>query len=182
MKIANTLLGLCILLLIPVSPIQAEILIGFAGPMTGPRAWSGQQFQRGAEQAVSDINRVGGVLGQRLKLIVGDDASDARQAQEGLLMAVAIEDADDTDGEIGRRNHGADKAAAGIAANPGTADMNVVGPVWKCPIPAYGPGDSSLDHTPDEHIEIEELETSIRILERALHALTEAGDPIRTTE
>jgi LysW-gamma-L-lysine carboxypeptidase len=32
----------------------------------------------------------------------------------------------------------------------GTSDMNVVGPVWKCPIVAYGPGDSSLDHTPDE--------------------------------
>jgi len=32
----------------------------------------------------------------------------------------------------------------------GTSDMNVVGPVWHCPILAYGPGDSSLDHTPDE--------------------------------
>ena len=35
----------------------------------------------------------------------------------------------------------------------GTADMNVVGPAWRCQMAAYGPGDSSLDHTPDEHIE-----------------------------
>ncbi len=36
----------------------------------------------------------------------------------------------------------------------GTSDMNVVGPAWGCPIVAYGPGDSSLDHTPDEHIDV----------------------------
>ena len=47
----------------------------------------------------------------------------------------------------------------------GTSDMNVVGPVWKCPIVAYGPGDSALDHTPDEHIRIDEFLASIRILE-----------------
>ena len=34
--------------------------------------------------------------------------------------------------------------------------MNVVGPAWGCPILAYGPGDSRLDHTPEEHVEIEE--------------------------
>ena len=34
----------------------------------------------------------------------------------------------------------------------GTSDMNVVGPVWDCPMLAYGPGDSSLDHTPEEHV------------------------------
>ena len=38
----------------------------------------------------------------------------------------------------------------------GTSDMNVVGPAWGCPILAYGPGDSSLDHTPEEHVEIDE--------------------------
>ena len=34
----------------------------------------------------------------------------------------------------------------------GTSDMTVVGPVWNCPILAYGPGDASLDHTPEERI------------------------------
>ena len=53
----------------------------------------------------------------------------------------------------------------------GTSDMNVVGPAWGCPIVAYGPGDSSLDHTPDEHIEIEEFLQGIEVLARALEIL-----------
>ncbi len=50
----------------------------------------------------------------------------------------------------------------------GTSDMNVVGPVWNCPIVAYGPGDSSLDHTPEEHIVLEEYQQAIDILKEVL--------------
>jgi LysW-gamma-L-lysine carboxypeptidase len=50
----------------------------------------------------------------------------------------------------------------------GTSDMNVVGPVWQCPIVAYGPGDSSLDHTPEEHIVLEEYLRAIEILKNVL--------------
>lgn len=53
----------------------------------------------------------------------------------------------------------------------GTSDMNVVGPVWRCPMLAYGPGDSHLDHTPDEHIEIEEYLRGIRVLTRVMEEL-----------
>lgn len=53
----------------------------------------------------------------------------------------------------------------------GTADLNVVAPIWNCPIAAYGPGDSSLDHTPDEHLSLDEYRNSIRVLAHAIHAL-----------
>lgn len=53
----------------------------------------------------------------------------------------------------------------------GTTDMNVVGPVWRCPIVAYGPGDSSLDHTPEERIHLEEYWRSIAILTTMLRML-----------
>ncbi len=53
----------------------------------------------------------------------------------------------------------------------GTADMNVVGPIWNCPILAYGPGDSGLDHTPNEHISLREYHAAIRTLVRALETL-----------
>lgn len=50
----------------------------------------------------------------------------------------------------------------------GTSDMNLVGPLWNCPIVAYGPGDSNLDHTPDEHILVSEYLTAVQILTKAL--------------
>jgi len=53
----------------------------------------------------------------------------------------------------------------------GTSDMNVVGPAWGCPIVAYGPGDAALDHTPNEHIEIEEFRRGIDVLAQALEIL-----------
>jgi LysW-gamma-L-lysine carboxypeptidase len=53
----------------------------------------------------------------------------------------------------------------------GTADLNVVGPVWRCPIAAYGPGDSSLDHTPQERLSLEEYDRAIGVLSAALRSL-----------
>jgi LysW-gamma-L-lysine carboxypeptidase len=53
----------------------------------------------------------------------------------------------------------------------GTADLNIVGPIWKCPALAYGPGDSSLDHTPDEHISLEEHGKAVLVLCEALKGL-----------
>ncbi|MBX7236129.1 MAG: [LysW]-lysine hydrolase [Caldilineales bacterium] len=64
----------------------------------------------------------------------------------------------------------------GFVLKTGTSDMNIVGPVWRCPIIAYGPGDSTLDHTPDEHVEIAEWERGVAVLAEALRRLTaEAG-------
>lgn len=62
------------------TPALAEILIGTAGPMTGQYAAFGEQMKAGAEQAVEDINAAGGVNGEMLKLFVGDDACDPKQA------------------------------------------------------------------------------------------------------
>jgi len=53
----------------------------------------------------------------------------------------------------------------------GTSDMNVVGPAWGCPIVAYGPGDSSLDHTNEEHVTIGEFRRSVAVLSHALRSL-----------
>jgi branched-chain amino acid transport system substrate-binding protein len=63
-----------------VGAAEAEILIATAGPMTGAYAWFGEQYQRGAGLAVADLNAKGGVLGQSVGLIVGDDFCDADQA------------------------------------------------------------------------------------------------------
>ena len=56
----------------------------------------------------------------------------------------------------------------GFVLKTGTSDMNVVAPVWKCPVIAYGPGDSSLDHTPNEHLELDEYWKAVNVLELSL--------------
>ena len=45
----------------------------------------------------------------------------------------------------------------------GTADMNVVAPFWDVPMVAYGPGDSALGHTPNEHVELAEYEKAVAV-------------------
>ncbi len=53
----------------------------------------------------------------------------------------------------------------------GTADLNIVAPVWKCPAVVYGPGDSGLDHTPDEHISLDEFNRATSVLSVSLRTL-----------
>ncbi|MEI7844475.1 MAG: [LysW]-lysine hydrolase [Chloroflexota bacterium] len=53
----------------------------------------------------------------------------------------------------------------------GTADLNIVAHVWRCPSVVYGPGDSSLDHTPDEHISLVEYQKAVLVLTSSLKSL-----------
>ena len=74
---------------------------------------------------------------------------------------------------VGLRSHDAG-AQLGFVLKTGTSDMNVVAPIWKCPIVAYGPGDSSLDHTPNEHLQLDEYWKAVNVLERTLTAFSAA--------
>jgi branched-chain amino acid transport system substrate-binding protein len=61
-------------------PAYADINIAAVGPITGQDATTGEQLQRGVEAAVDAINASGGVLGQKLHLIIKDDACDPKQS------------------------------------------------------------------------------------------------------
>jgi [amino group carrier protein]-lysine/ornithine hydrolase len=63
----------------------------------------------------------------------------------------------------------------GFVYKTGTADLNVVAPVWRCPSLVYGPGDSALDHTPNEHIDLGEYEKAVAVLAAALRRLFSGG-------
>ena len=67
-------------LLATIGAAQAQIRVATVGPMTGEYAAVGAQMKAGAEQAVADINKAGGVNGQQLVLEIGDDACDPKQA------------------------------------------------------------------------------------------------------
>ncbi len=59
----------------------------------------------------------------------------------------------------------------GFVVKTGTADLNIVAPKWGCPALAYGPGDSNLDHTPNEHLSLDEYRQSVRVLQNVLKRL-----------
>jgi LysW-gamma-L-lysine carboxypeptidase len=69
--------------------------------------------------------------------------------------------------DIGRAFRTAIRQADGkprLLRKTGTSDMNIYADVWDCPIATYGPGDSSLDHAPNEHLDLAEFESSTRVL------------------
>jgi branched-chain amino acid transport system substrate-binding protein len=84
----NRLTGLIPALLLGVammgSTAQAQLKIGVVGPLTGPNAAIGAQLKNGAEQAAEDINAAGGINGQKIELVFGDDAS---QPAQGVSVA-----------------------------------------------------------------------------------------------
>jgi [amino group carrier protein]-lysine/ornithine hydrolase len=55
----------------------------------------------------------------------------------------------------------------------GTGDMNILGHAMNMPIVTYGPGDSHLDHTVDEHIVIAEYLAGIEVYKETLLKLAE---------
>ena len=99
------------------STAVAEILIGLGAPLTGQYSWSGEQYRIGAQFAVDKINASGGVLGQKIRVIPGDDAADPEQAKAVANKFVAEEVAM----VVGHWSSG-----ASIAASPIYADANIL--------------------------------------------------------
>ena len=59
---------------------QADVKIGVAGPMTGANAAFGEQYMKGAQAAADAVNAAGGVNGEKIVLVKGDDACEPKQA------------------------------------------------------------------------------------------------------
>jgi len=97
----------------------AEILIGVAGPITGPNAAFGAQLQKGAEQAAADINAAGGINGEMIKVVVGDDVSDPKQ---GISVANKFV-ADGVKYVVGHFNSGVSIPASEVYAENGILEI-----------------------------------------------------------
>ncbi len=61
------------------TPLAAEVKIAAVGPMSGANAIFGTQLKTGVELAAEDINAVGGILGQKIAVVIGDDFADPSQ-------------------------------------------------------------------------------------------------------
>jgi branched-chain amino acid transport system substrate-binding protein len=78
----NYLMAAAILTVGLAAPAVAQDLsVAVNGPLTGSYATFGNQFKVGAEAAAKDINAAGGVNGKQIKIEMGDDACDPKQAQ-----------------------------------------------------------------------------------------------------
>jgi len=87
--LTTTLVAATAMAAVSLTSAKAEITITSTGPMTGQYASFGEQFRRGAEMAVKDLNAAGGVLGQKVKLMILDDACDPKQAVAVANKAVS---------------------------------------------------------------------------------------------
>jgi branched-chain amino acid transport system substrate-binding protein len=97
----------------------ADILVGVAGPITGPNAAFGAQLQKGAEQAAADINAAGGINGEQIKISVGDDVSDPKQ---GISVANKFV-ADGVKFVVGHFNSGVSIPASEVYAENGILEI-----------------------------------------------------------
>src|SRR5215213_12016841 len=97
----------------------ADIMVGVAGPITGPNAAFGAQLQKGAEQAVADINAAGGINGEQIKIELGDDVSDPKQ---GISVANKFA-ADGVKFVIGHFNSGVTMPASEVYQENGMIDI-----------------------------------------------------------
>ena len=77
---------------------HADIVIGVAGPHTGPSAAIGEQYWRGASLAAEEINAAGGINGEKIKLVKGDDSCEPKQA---VAVANRLVDQDKVKGVVG---------------------------------------------------------------------------------
>ena len=97
----------------------ADMLVGVAGPITGPNAAFGAQLQKGAEMAVADINAAGGVNGEQISLSIGDDVSDPKQ---GISVANKFV-ADGVKFVVGHFNSGVSIPASEVYAENGILEI-----------------------------------------------------------
>lgn len=62
---------------------------------------------------------------------------------------------------VGIREAGGDPR---LLRKTGTSDMNLYAADWDCPMVTYGPGDSALDHAPDEHLPLADFDRAVDVL------------------
>ncbi|MFC3325125.1 branched-chain amino acid ABC transporter substrate-binding protein [Mesorhizobium cantuariense] len=98
---------------------HADILLGVGAPITGPNAAFGAQVLRGAQQAVDDVNAAGGINGEMLKIVIGDDVSDPKQ---GISVANKFI-ADGVKFVVGHYNSGVSIPVSGVLAENGILEI-----------------------------------------------------------
>ena len=107
---------------------RAEIKIGVFGPMSGDAAAYGQSERQAVELALKQWNAKGGVLGQKVVAVYGDDAGKPEQA---VSVAQRLATRDGVVVMIGSISSPASLAASQVAAETKTPQIVVSGTAQK---------------------------------------------------
>ncbi|MDR0809714.1 MAG: branched-chain amino acid ABC transporter substrate-binding protein [Gemmobacter sp.] len=98
----------------------ADVIFAVGAPLTGPNAAFGAQFQKGVEKAVADINAAGGINGEHISVVLGDDQSDPKQGVSVANKFVA----DGVNVVIGHFNSGVSIPASEVYAENGILEVS----------------------------------------------------------
>ncbi|GJD59318.1 branched-chain amino acid ABC transporter substrate-binding protein [Methylobacterium dankookense] len=101
------------------SAAQAQVKVAVGGPITGNSAAFGAQLKNGVSQAVEDINKAGGIKGQKVEFSSGDDASDPKQ---GVSVANKFA-SDGVKFVVGHFNSGVSIPASDVYADAGIVEI-----------------------------------------------------------
>jgi branched-chain amino acid transport system substrate-binding protein len=107
---------------------RADIKVGAFGPMTGDAAGYGQSLREGVELAINEQNEKGGVLGQKLVPIFGDDAGKPEQA---VSIAKRLATSDEVVIMLGSVSSPASFAASQVAQQTETPQIVISGTAQK---------------------------------------------------
>ena len=102
----------------------AQVKIGVFGPMTGDAAGYGQSLREAVDMVVAEKNAKGGLLGQKIQIIVGDDAGKPEQA---VSVAKRLASSDNVAIMLGSISSPASLAASQVAQQTQTAQIVISG-------------------------------------------------------
>jgi branched-chain amino acid transport system substrate-binding protein len=119
--------ALAALFVLPIAA-SAEVKIGEIGPFSGDAAASGSEQRAGIDLAVKEKNTGGGVLGQQIRIIFGDDGGKPEQA---VSVAKRLTTGDDVLILLGSTSSPASLAISQVAAETETPQIVVGGTAQK---------------------------------------------------
>jgi branched-chain amino acid transport system substrate-binding protein len=122
MKLSTVFIGTILAALLAASPASAQIKIGVFGPMTGDAATYGLSLKEGVEIALKERNAAGGVLGQKIEVVYGDDTGKPEQA---VSVATDLATKDKVLIMLGSISSPASLAASQVAAQTETPQIAI---------------------------------------------------------